>query len=113
MCARTRSYSCNKLRTTPVPMLLFNGVLDPLSNISGLIERPIVPTTNKSMCVSYTPLFTDYKKSFSRSSQHLICFCQLLSPTKFARNDNLFPPPLIGSSLQSLAPVPLACTLFY
>ena len=32
-------YSCSGLITHPVPMLFFNGDLDPLSNISGLIER--------------------------------------------------------------------------
>ena len=34
-------YSCDALRDHPTPMLFFNGDLDPLSNISGLVERPL------------------------------------------------------------------------
>eukprot|EP00037_Helgoeca_nana_P002740 m.35831 g.35831 ORF g.35831 m.35831 type:complete len:407 (+) comp12812_c0_seq2:187-1407(+) len=36
-------FSCNRLKEHPTPMLFFNGNLDPYSNISGLIERPIKP----------------------------------------------------------------------
>lgn len=34
-------YSCDALERNPVPFLFFNGDLDPLSNISGLVERPL------------------------------------------------------------------------
>lgn len=42
-------FSCHRLKEYPTPMLLFNGNLDPFSNISGLIERPIKPG-NASTC---------------------------------------------------------------
>eukprot|EP00041_Stephanoeca_diplocostata_P010767 m.172484 g.172484 ORF g.172484 m.172484 type:complete len:415 (+) comp18287_c0_seq2:49-1293(+) len=34
-------FSCKKLKTHPVPMLLFNGDLDTLSNVSGSVEVPL------------------------------------------------------------------------
>lgn len=43
-------FACDRLREHPTPMLFFNGNLDSFSNISGLIERPIVP--NASLCTS-------------------------------------------------------------
>jgi hypothetical protein len=44
-------FSCNRLKEHPTPMLFFNGNLDPYSNISGLIERPIKPG-NATLCES-------------------------------------------------------------
>lgn len=48
-------YSCKALQKHPVSMLFFNGNLDPYSNVSGMIERP-VKWFNGSYTSSFPPM---------------------------------------------------------
>jgi poly(3-hydroxybutyrate) depolymerase len=57
-----QTYSCDAQRHKPVPTLLANGWLDPVSNVSGGITYPTIANTSGSYNTSFPP--TDFVTSF-------------------------------------------------